>query len=188
MMPERSPLYRATDIRPNAPREIFAVIPSYINLESSHTAHVECPTLMPTQGRLAQLIVLLTARGSVDCSITDDNKHLIDFQVSGDKVTMFPMTFGASDLAVVNCARAVFTSVFSGSVLALPTVHQSLWRHLQCLFDRAATADTSGSPPGGRSQSRQLLSTTSKEGPLGFEDNLQRVFELFIVFPEWRHE
>jgi hypothetical protein len=188
MMPERSPLYRATDIRPNAPREIFAVIPSFINLESSHTAHVECPTLMPTQGRLAQLIVLLTARGSVECSMNDDNKFILDFIVSGDKVTLFPLAFGASDLAIVNCARAVFTSVFSGSVLALPTVHESLWRQLQSLFDRAAAADSSGSSPSGRTPYRQLLSTTSKEGALGFEEALQRVFELFIVFPEWRHE
>lgn len=186
-MPERSPLYRATDTRQNPPREIFAVIPSFINLESSHTAHVECPTLMPTQGRLAQLIVLLTARGSIDCSLTEDGKYILDFQVHGDKVTLFPLAFGASDLAIVNCARAVFTSVFSGSVLALPTVHASLWRHLQSLFDRAAAAESNASPPG-RSQTRQLLSTSSKEGDLGFVDVLQRVFEMFAVFPEWKHE
>lgn len=143
---------------------------------------------MPTQGRLAQLIVLLTARGSVECSMNDDNKFILDFIVGGDKVTLFPLAFGASDLAIVNCARAVFTSVFSGSVLALPTVHESLWRQLQSLFDRAAAADSFGSSPSGRTPYRQLLSTTSKEGALGFEEALQRVFELFIVFPEWRHE
>jgi HrpA-like RNA helicase len=187
-MPERSPVYRATEIRSNPPREIFAVIPSFINLESSHTAHVECPTLMPTQGRLAQLIVLLSARGSVDCSVTEDTKQILDFEISGDKVTLFPFAFGAADLAIVNCARAVFTSVFSGSVLALPTVHASLWRHLQALFDRAAAAEPSASPPSGRTQSRQLLSTSSKEDDLGFGDVLQRVFEMFAVFPEWRHE
>jgi hypothetical protein len=143
---------------------------------------------MPTQGRLAQLIVLLTARGSVQCSLDESNKHKLDFEVSGDKVTLFPLTFGAADLAVVNCARAVFTSVFSGSVLALPTVHASLWRHLQSLFDRAAAAESSGSAHVGRAQTRQLLSTASKEGDLGFVDALQRVFEMFNVFPEWRLE
>jgi hypothetical protein len=112
----------------------------------------------------------------------------LDFQVHGDKVTLFPFAFGAFDLAIVNCARAVFTSVFSGSVLALPTVHASLWRHLQSLFDRAAAAESNASPPCGRSQMRQLLSTSSKEGDLGFVDVLQRVFEMFTVFPEWKHE
>ena len=114
--------------------------------------------------------------------------QILDFEISGDKVTLFPFAFGAADLAIVNCARAVFTSVFSGSVLALPTVHASLWRHLQALFDRAAAAEPSASPPSGRTQSRQLLSTSSKEGDLGFGDVLQRVFEMFAVFPEWRHE
>lgn len=187
-MPERSPLYRATEIRPNAPREIFAVIPSFINLESSRTAYVECPTIMPTQGRLAQLIVLLTARGSVECSVTEDNKYIIDFEVCGDKVTLYPFAFGASDLAILNCARAVFTSVFSGSVLALPTVHLSLWSQLQVLFDRAATAEGSELHPSGRIRSRQLLSTSTKDGDLDFVDSLQRVFESFTIFPEWKQE
>jgi hypothetical protein len=187
-MPERSPLYRATEIRPNAPREIFAVIPSFINLESSRTAYVECPTIMPTQGRLAQLIVLLTARGSIECSVTENNKYIIDFEVCGDKVTLYPFAFGASDLAIVNCARAVFTSVFSGSVLALPTVHMSLWSQLQVLFDRAAAAEGSELPPSARTRSRQLLSTSTKDGDLDFVDSLQRVFESFTVFPEWRQE
>jgi hypothetical protein len=142
---------------------------------------------MPTQGRLAQLILLLTARGSVDCSVTEDSKQIIDFVVAGEKVSLFPLAFGAAELAIVNCARAVFTSVFSGSVLALPTVHASLWQYLQALFDRASTADYE-SHPSGRTESRQLLSVSFQEGELGFGFALQRVFEMFSVFPEWKNE
>ena len=39
-------------------------------------------------------------------------KEILDFEISGDRVTLFPFAFGAADLAVVNCARAIFTSVF----------------------------------------------------------------------------